>query len=133
MVCVQLYNYQEAGHKLKFEAPMGLHVTYIIILLYHRHSAYSLDVPCFFSGFLAILGKEVAGIKRQEGGMRKNRKTPAKSSQGRRGSDNQGLSHPGSLARVFQIFPRLIFPLPASTGLRTHYFDIVSAVDKIYA
>ena len=44
LVCIQRYDYQEAGHKFKFEAPMGLYVAHIIILFYHRHYAYSLDI-----------------------------------------------------------------------------------------
>ena len=63
----------------------------------------------------------------------KDWKTLAKSSQGGRGSDNQGLSHSGSLAGVFQFFTQVIFPSPDSIGLKSCYFDMVSSVDKIYA
>ena len=52
LVRIQLYNYQKAGHKLKFEAPMGLYVTYKIILFYHRHYAYSLDILYFLRDLL---------------------------------------------------------------------------------
>ena len=38
----------------------------------------------------------------------------------------------GALAGVFRIFPHPIFPQPAFTKLKSHYFDMVSSVDKIY-